>query len=123
MKTFKQFITEMVPPPESWDRGVFHKSFKKQLDYAIERAAKIGTGSSRVVFEIEYEGRPTVLKIAKNAKGLAQNEKEADYGLYRMYPDIEMGGIVDFKSIGLIEFLKRKEKRYGKMNSFLMLLI
>jgi hypothetical protein len=88
MKTFKQFINEMVPPPDSWDTGIFKKSYKKQIDYALERAAKIGTGSSRVVFEIEYEGRPTVLKIAKNAKGLAQNEKEGDYGLYRMYPTI-----------------------------------
>jgi hypothetical protein len=88
MKTFKEFIVEMAPPPDSWDREVFKKSYKKQLDYALERAAKIGTGSSRVVFEIDYQGRPTVLKIAKNAKGLAQNEKEGDYGLYRMYPDI-----------------------------------
>jgi hypothetical protein len=87
IKSFKSFIFE-APPPVDWDREVFTGSFKKQLDYAMARAAKLGTGSSRVVFEIEYEGRPTVLKIAKNAKGLAQNDKESDYGLYRMYPDI-----------------------------------
>jgi hypothetical protein len=39
---------------------------------------KLGTGSSRVATTIEYQGRPTVLKIAKNAKGLAQNSVEAD---------------------------------------------
>jgi hypothetical protein len=89
MKTFKQYITEAPLPPD-WDSTVYTPtvSFAKQLKYAMERAAKLGTGSSRVAFEIPFEGRPTVVKIAKNKKGLAQNSKEADYGLYRMYPDI-----------------------------------
>jgi len=81
-------VLKEEPIPSDWDASVFDKSFKKRLEYALERAKKIGQGSSRVVFEIEFEGRPTVLKIAKNGKGLAQNETEADYGLYRMYPDI-----------------------------------
>jgi hypothetical protein len=87
MKPFKKYLVE-TPPPSDWDTGVFKSSYKKQLAYAMERAKKIGSGSSRVVFEIPYDGRPTVLKIAKNPKGLAQNEKEADWGMYRMYPDI-----------------------------------
>ena len=86
-KSFSQFLTETPPPPD-WDIEIFNKSFKKRLAYAIERAKKLGTGSSRVVFEIEYQGRPTVIKIAKNEKGLAQNEKEADWSIYRWYPDI-----------------------------------
>jgi hypothetical protein len=53
-------------------------TFKSRLAYALERAKKLGTGSSRVATTIEYQGRPTVLKIAKNAKGLAQNSVEAD---------------------------------------------
>ena len=81
-------IFEMVPPPEDWDIETFDKSFAAQIRYAKERAASIGTGSSRVAFVVPYQGRETVLKIAKNKKGLAQNEKEADYGLYRMYPSI-----------------------------------
>jgi hypothetical protein len=76
------------PLPMDWDVKVFDKSYKKRLDYILDRAAKIGSGSSRVAFEIEYEGRPTIIKVAKNVKGLAQNEVEADYGLYRMYRDI-----------------------------------
>jgi hypothetical protein len=87
MKTFKQYLKETPPPPD-WDTKIFKSSYKKQIDYALARAAKLGSGSSRVVFDIQYEGRSTVLKIAKNAKGLAQNMKEADWGLYRMYPDI-----------------------------------
>lgn len=76
--TFNQFLVE-TPLLDDWDSTVFNKntSFKKKIDYAIERSKKIGSGSSRVAFEIEYKGRPTILKIAKNAKGLAQNEEES----------------------------------------------
>lgn len=88
MFTFKQHLKEMAPPPKDWDLNIFDTSYKKQLDYALSKAKKLGQGSSRVVFEIPYEGRMTVLKIAKNKKGLAQNERESDWGLYRMYPDI-----------------------------------
>ena len=89
VETFKQYLAE-VPIPPDWDSDTFtpNNSFAKKLRYAQERAAKMGTGSSRVAFNIDYEGRETVLKIAKNKKGLAQNAKEADYGLYNMYPDI-----------------------------------
>jgi len=90
--TFEKFakVLNEAPLPDDWDQEVYTPkvSFAKQVKYAVERAKKLGTGSSRVVFTIEYQGRPTALKIAKNKKGLAQNEREADYGLYQMYPDI-----------------------------------
>jgi len=75
----KDFITE-VPLPSDWDETKFKPgtSFKSRLQYALDRAKKIGTGSSRVATIIEYEGRPTVLKIAKNTKGLVQNAFEVD---------------------------------------------
>jgi hypothetical protein len=95
MKSFKQFILMETPPPLDWDLDVFTKSYKKQIDYCVERASKLGSGSSRVVFEIEYEGRPTALKVAKNAKGLAQNERESDWGLYRMNSSITTP-LIDF---------------------------
>ena len=69
-----------APLPPDWDLEQFHKpstTFKSRLAYALERAKKLGTGSSRVAMTIEYEGRPTVLKVAKNQKGLAQNSVEA----------------------------------------------
>lgn len=68
-----------TPLPSDWDTSVYDKntSFKKRVAYAKERAKKIGAGSSRIVFEIPYEGRKTVLKIAKNSKGVAQNDQEA----------------------------------------------
>lgn len=73
-----EYIAEM-PLPADWDTTHFRpgSTFKARLAYALERAKKIGTGSSRIAMIIEYEGRQTVLKIAKNAKGLVQNNAEA----------------------------------------------
>jgi hypothetical protein len=74
-------IIDEMPLPADWDPAQMRQqgtSFKSRLAYALERAKKLGTGSSRVATTIEYQGRPTVLKIAKNAKGLAQNSVEAD---------------------------------------------
>lgn len=73
-------IIDEMPLPADWDPQQFSQdktTFKSRLAYALERAKKLGTGSSRVATVIEYEGRPTVLKIAKNTKGLAQNGVEA----------------------------------------------
>lgn len=79
-----EFITDAVldemPLPADWDPAQYGPgtTYKQRLAYALERARKLGTGSSRVATIIEYQGRPTVLKIAKNQKGLAQNSVEAD---------------------------------------------
>ncbi len=72
-------IIQETPLPDDWDKSTYKSttSFAQRVRYAVARAQKIGTGSSRIAFEIEYEGRPTVLKIAKNKKGIAQNEYEA----------------------------------------------
>lgn len=77
-QSFKQFLKE-APLPDDWDKNTYSEktSFAKRLAYAKERAQKIGSGSSRVAFIIPFENRKTVLKIAKNAKGMAQNEYEA----------------------------------------------
>lgn len=54
------------------------QSFEQRLKYALERAKKLGAGSSRVAMKIDYQGRPTALKVAKNEIGLAQNEAEIE---------------------------------------------
>lgn len=51
-------------------------SFKDRIAYCNQHLRKIASGSSRVVFMIDNE---KVLKLAKNKKGLAQNEVEYDY--------------------------------------------
>jgi hypothetical protein len=68
-----------APLPPDWDEKQYQpgSSFKSRLAYALDRAKKLGAGSSRVAVTIEYQGRPTVLKIAKNTRGLGQNGAEA----------------------------------------------
>lgn len=79
--TFKQFLKTLneAPLPDDWDESIYSEKvpFSKRINYAKNMATRLGGGSSRVAFEIPYEGRRTVLKIAKNQKGVAQNEEEA----------------------------------------------
>lgn len=78
-------ITEAVnhlfeaPLPDEWDVDIYNERvpFAQRLRYAKERAMQLGRGSSRVAFEIPYQGRKTALKIATNRKGAAQNEEES----------------------------------------------
>jgi hypothetical protein len=73
-------ILSEVPLPPDWDPEKLNlrQTYKDRLKYALDRAKRLGGGSSRVAMTIEYEGRPTALKVAKNAKGLAQNEAEIE---------------------------------------------
>lgn len=81
-----EFLTEMsgevdeMALPADWDPAALghDKTFKSRLQYALERAPRLGGGSSRVAFVIPDNGRETVLKVAKNNKGVAQNEAEVD---------------------------------------------
>lgn len=74
-----QGVTEAPLPPD-WDPKKLNlrQTYKDRLQYALDRAKRLGGGSSRVAMTIDYQGRPTVLKVAKNAKGLAQNEAEIE---------------------------------------------
>lgn len=77
MKNFKQFLTEM-PLPDKWDEQTLNQknTLKHKMDFFKSQALKIGTGSSRVAFIVNHDGRPAVIKVAKNVKGLQQNEQE-----------------------------------------------
>lgn len=50
-------------------------SFRKRVEYAKQHLDKAGRGSSRIVFAVDPD---TVVKIALNKKGQAQNEVEID---------------------------------------------
>jgi len=54
------------------------ESFDERIKYVKKRAHLIGKGSSRSAFEIEFEGRNTVLKVAHNTKGVDQNTAEME---------------------------------------------
>ena len=77
IREFTQNIRE-TPLPDEWDKEMFspRASFSRMVAYAKERAKQVGRGSSRVAFKIDYQGRPTVLKVAVNNKGITQNQEE-----------------------------------------------
>lgn len=55
-------------------------SYAGRIRYPNQNLERIGSGSGRIVYNIDGE---KVLKLARNAKGVAQNETEAGIGQYR----------------------------------------
>jgi len=80
MESFKIKKVDEAPLPPDWDKEKLNlrQTYKNRIKYALDRAKRLGGGSSRVAMTIDYEGRPTVLKVAKNYKGLKQNQAEVD---------------------------------------------
>ena len=72
--------------PESFNMDSFKqlKTFAERIRYCEEHLSKIGAGSSRIVYKIDNE---KVLKLAKNNKGIAQNEAEYDIFKTAYYAD------------------------------------
>lgn len=70
--------------PQSFDMDHFKAltSFKARMDYCQAHLPRIGGGSGRMVYQIDDH---TVIKLAKNAKGVAQNKAEDNDYLHRMY--------------------------------------
>jgi len=61
------------------------KTFAARKRYADEHLFRMASGSGRLVYKIDDQ---KVLKLAKNVKGQAQNQVEADGYLQRSYGDI-----------------------------------
>ena len=70
--------------PTQFDMNIFKslKTFKERIEYCQNNLKRLNSGSSRIVYKIDDK---KVLKLAKNKKGIAQNETEIDYS---NYPDI-----------------------------------
>lgn len=73
--------------PQSFDMEHFKAltSFKARMDYCQAHLPRIGGGSGRMVYKIDDQ---TALKLAKNAKGVAQNKAEDDEYIQRTYDHI-----------------------------------
>jgi len=71
-----------MPYPQGFDLQVLEKlpSYAARIRYLNAHLKKIASGSSRIVYLVDNE---KVLKVAKNKKGLAQNETEADRSIQR----------------------------------------
>lgn len=78
-------LNEDYPSNFSMDEFKSLKTFKQRLDYCNSRLKKIGTGSSRAVYQIDDS---KVLKLAKNKKGIVQNDTEIDRGQDTYYSSI-----------------------------------
>lgn len=78
----KENLMKEMAYPSSWDIDEFREitTFKGRVQYCKDRLEYLGSGSSRMVFRIDNE---KVLKLAKNNKGIAQNEAENDWYLQK----------------------------------------
>jgi mRNA-degrading endonuclease RelE of RelBE toxin-antitoxin system len=94
MKNIRTLIREFIQEsdlledyPSSFDMETFKslKSHAGRNRYAQEHLQKLASGSSRIVYKIDDE---KVLKLAKNDKGVAQNEVEIEYGQYSDIDDV-----------------------------------
>lgn len=65
--------------PINWDIEKFKslRSFNQRIKYCQENLQRISSGTSRIVYKVDDT---KVLKLAKNPKGLAQNNAEIDLG-------------------------------------------
>lgn len=74
---FNQIINEMAYPASfSLQEFANLGSYAKRIKYCNDRLRRISSGSSRIVYQVDDE---KVLKIAKNQKGIAQNDAENDW--------------------------------------------
>lgn len=97
----REFIQEsdlLEDYPASFDMEVFKslKSHAGRNRYAQEHLQRLSSGSSRIVYKIDDE---KVLKLAKNEKGVAQNEVEIEYGQYSDIEDV-VARIFDYDEVG-----------------------
>ena len=86
-------LSEDYPTGFSFDAFKGQWSYAKKLRYAELYLGKpIGRGSSRVVYRVDND---KVLKLAKNKKGVAQNEIEINWGGDQYYGDI-IANVIDY---------------------------
>lgn len=94
---YNYLLNEMAYP--TWFNMDMFKSltsFAARVRYCNEKLQRISSGSARIVYKIDDE---KVLKLAKNRKGIAQNEAESgDYylqqiGCFAKIYDIDENGL------------------------------
>lgn len=84
-------LDEDYPTSFNMDEFKSLTSFNKRIKYCEQHLTRLGSGSSRIVYKIDDD---KVLKLAKNKKGLAQNEVEADIHASGWHDDI-LAHIID----------------------------
>lgn len=88
-----QELSEDYPEGFSFETFKGIRSYAQKMVYAKYHLGRpIGTGSSRVVYRVDDT---KVLKLAKNRKGIAQNEAEINWYGDTYYDDI-IAQVIDF---------------------------
>ena len=115
-RVIKSFIlSEAMSDEFSFDTLKSLKTFRDRKNYCDKYLGfNVGSGSSRLVYQLDDE---KVLKLAKNEKGIAQNEQEYSFGQEKFVdvtPHIfnEMCDIVNFTFIVSEYVLPAKEKDF-----------
>lgn len=86
-------INEDYPTSFSMETFKSIRSYAGKIRYAREHLGNpLGSGSARMVFNIDGT---KVLKLAKNQKGIAQNNVEADYYSDTYFSDV-LANVIDF---------------------------
>jgi hypothetical protein len=86
-------LSEEYPTGFSFDEFKKIRSYRGKMNYARQYLGKpLGTGSSRVVYRVDND---KVLKLAKNEKGIHQNEAETNFYGDAYYEDI-IAKVIDF---------------------------
>lgn len=99
-KLYKQLCEELMDEavyPASFDLDHFKSltTFKARVQYCNSTLQRLGSGSSRIAYLID---EVTVLKLAKNTKGIDQNEVEIDVS---KHVDYGVAKVLEFDSRGL----------------------
>lgn len=85
------------------------KSFAARVRYADQHFNRLGSGSGRIVYDVDDN---YVLKLAKNNKGIAQNREEKSICAYNDYDDI-LANVID-SSDNDVWILSEKAKKINK---------
>ena len=76
IKISQQQLNEMAYPTSfNWEEFGELNSFANRIKYCDQHLKRIGIGSSRIVYAVDND---KVLKLAKNNKGIGQNEVEEE---------------------------------------------
>lgn len=109
-----KFIIKEMAYPQTFNMDEFKsiRSFKDRIEYCKQRLRRLGAGTSRIVFEIDNE---KVLKLAKNSKGIGQNQEEIRMG-NDMYASNCFAEVYDYDNTGT--FLEMERARPAKESDF-----
>jgi hypothetical protein len=73
-ESLEETMDEMAYPDSwSWDTFKALKNYNQRIKYCEQHLRRLGSGSGRIAFQVDND---KILKIAKNQKGVAQNDVE-----------------------------------------------